>query len=178
MQRLATLATTVAAAAVAVSGFAVPAHAEAVVYENHTVTSNPPNRPGNEYASLDIPTGYMEDRFNWHTTAFVEQVDQGRTIIVDLHPKADTVRELKNKRARLMESDTYREFAFKVNDKDSKVRVRWSFTYSEPGTGDVDPFVSVMLMSGNHVTMVGKLDEREQIRSIREHIRASVVFPS
>ena len=178
--RMTTIATTAAAAAVAFSGFAVPANAEAVVYTSYGVQSNPPDRPGHEYATIDIPTGYDVDRLNWHTTAFFERVDQGRTVIVDLHPKADTVRELRAERAELKKDagDSYREFAFKVKDKDAKVRARWSFTYTEPGTGDVDPFVSVMLMSGNQVKVVGKLDERKQIRFIRKHIRKSVGFPS
>jgi hypothetical protein len=179
--RLTTLATTAAAAAaVAVSGFAVPANAEAVVYKSYGVQSNPPERPGHEYATIDIPTGYDVDRLNWHTTAFFERVDQGRAVIVDLHPKADTVRELRAERNELKEGagDSYREFAFKVKDKDAKVRARWSFTYTEPGTGDVDPFITVMLMSGNQIKVVGKLEEREQVDSIRKHIRRSVTFPS
>lgn len=177
--RLTALATTTAAAAVAMTGMALPANAEAVVYDSYSVRSNPPDHPGHEYAVLDVPTGYDVDRLNWHATAFVERVDQGRTIIVDLHPKADTVRELRAERADLKEGagDSYREFAFKVKGKDAKVRARWSFTYTEPGTGDVAPFISVMLMSGNQIKVVGKLDEREHIRSIRNHIRDSVVFP-
>ena len=177
--RLASLATIAAAAAVGFSGSAVPANAEAVVYENYGVRSNPPDRPGHEYATVDIPTGYDVDRLNWHTTVFFENVDQGRTIHVDLHPEADTPRELRAERAELMEEagDSYREFAFRVNDKDAKVRARWSFTYTEPGTGDVDPFISVLLMSGNQIRVVGKLAEREQIRFIRKHVRKSVEFP-
>ena len=177
--RFTAIVTTAAAAAVVVTGLAVPANAEAVVYESYGVRSNPPDRPGHEYASIDIPTGYDVDRLDWHTTAFFERVDQGRTILVDLHPAADTVRELREERTELEKEagDSYREFAFDVNDRDAKVRARWSFTYTEPGTGDVDPFVTVMLMSGNQVRIVGKLDEREQLRSIRDHIRDSVVFP-
>lgn len=177
--RLTALATTAAAAAVALTGVTLPANAEAVVYDSYGVRSNPPDRPGHEYATLDVPTGYDVDRINWHTTAFFERVDQGRTVIVDLHPDADTLRELRAERAELMEEagDSYREFAFKVKDKDAKVRARWSYTYTEPGTGDVEPFISVMLMSGNQVRVVGKVDEREHIRFIRKHIRKSVVFP-
>src|SRR5687767_3949148 len=67
MPRYTTLAGTAAAAAVALSGLAMPAHAEAVVYESRNVRSNPPDAAGHEYASLDIPTGYARDRLNWHT---------------------------------------------------------------------------------------------------------------
>ena len=44
--RLTAIATTAAAAAVAVTGVALPAHAEAVVYDSYGVQSNPPDRPG------------------------------------------------------------------------------------------------------------------------------------
>ena len=173
------LATTTAAAAVAFSGLALPAHAEAVVYDTYGVRSNPPERPGHEYAALDIPTGYAMDRLDWHTVGFFEQVDQGRAIIMDLHPASDTVRELKAEREAFAEDagDSYEEFAFRVNDKDAKVRARWVFTYAEAGTGDVAPFVSVMLMGGNQLKVVGKVAEREHVEEIRKHVVRSVVFP-
>ena len=177
MHRFTTLATTAAAAAVAVSGFVLPANAEAVVYETHDLRSNVPGG-GHEYASIDIPTGYAKDRIDWHTIAFFEQVDQGRTIIVDLQPEADTVRELKADRAELQGEESYEEFAFNVNDKDAKVRALWSFTYSEPSTGDVEPLISVLLMSGNQIKIIGKVEDRKHLRFIREHVRKSVAFPS
>lgn len=177
--RLTALATTTAAAAVAFTGTALPANAEAVVYDSYGVQSNPPDGSAHEYANLDIPTGYEVDRLNWHTTVFHETIDQGRAIHVDLHPKSDTVDELRAERAALMEEygDGYKEFAFDVKGNDVKVQARWSFTFTEPGTGDVDPFVSVMLMNGNQIRIAGKLAEREQIRNIRQHVRESVVFP-
>ena len=92
--RLTTLATTAAAAAVALTGMALPANAEAVVYDSYGVQSNLPDG-GHEYATLDIPTGYEVDRLNWHTTVFHETVDQGRAIHVDLNPESDTVEELR-----------------------------------------------------------------------------------
>ena len=179
MNRFTALATTAAAAAVAVSGLALPAHAEAVVYKNYGISSNPPKDGAKEHATLDIPTGYAMDRMNWHTVGFFEQVDQGRAIIMDLHPESDTVGELKAERAAFAEDagDSYEEFAFQVNDKDSKVRARWVFTYAEDGTGDVAPFVSVMLMNGNQLKVVGKVSEREHVEKIRKHVVRSVVFP-
>jgi hypothetical protein len=179
MHRFTTLATTTAAAAVVFSGLAMPAHAEAVVYKNYVISSNPPDRHGKEHATLDIPTGYEVDRLDWHTVGFVEQVEQGRAIIMDLHPQSDTVRELKAERAAFTEDagDSYEEFAFQVNDKDAKVRARWVFTYAEEGTGDVAPFVSVMLMSGNQLRIVGKVAEREHVEEIRKHVVRSVDFP-
>ena len=179
MHSFTALATTAAAAAVALSGLALPAHAEAVTYESYGITSNPPDGPGKEHATLDVPTGYAMDRLNWHTVGFFEQVDQGRAIIMDLHPESDTVKELKAERAAFAEAagDSYEELGFKVYDKDSKVRARWVFTYAEEGTGDVAPFISVMLMGGNQLKVVGKLAEREQVEDIRKHVVRSVVFP-
>ena len=179
MRPFTAVATTAAAAAVALTGVTAPANAEAVVYKNYGVQSNPPDRPGHEHATIDIPTGYDVDRLNWHTTAFFEAVDQGRTITVDLHPKSDTVAELRAERAAFIKKagDSYDELAFKVHGKDAKVQARWSFTYTEPNTGDVDPFVTVLLMSGNQVRVVGKMAERDQVRFIRKHVRDSVVFP-
>ncbi len=179
MNPLTTLATTAAAAVVAVSGLALPANAEAVVYETHTIQSNPPERPGHEYASLAIPTGYDKVRFNWHTVGFVEMFDGGRAIILDLHPKADTVKEFRAERRQFKEDagDNYRELTFHVNGKDSKVRALWTFTHAEPGTGDVDPFVSVMLMSGNRLQITGRMAERDHVRAIRNEVKRSVVFP-
>ena len=174
------LATTTAAAAVALSGLALPAHAEAVVYENYGISANPPDRPGKEHATLDVPTGYAMDRLDWHTVGFFEQVDQGRAIIMDLHPASDTVKELKAERAAFAEDagDSYEEFSFRVNDKDAKVRARWVFTPEAEGTGDVAPFISVMLMGGNQLKVVGTVADREQVEEIRQHVVRSVVFPS
>ncbi len=180
MPRLTALVTTAATAAIAVAGLASPAFAEAVVYENQTVQSNPPKKPGHEYASFDVPTGYDKHRLNWHTVGFFEQVDQGRAIIMDLHPKSDTVKELRAERDAFADEagDSYEEFAFKVNDKDDKVRAQWVFTYSAEGTGDVDPYISVMLMSGNRLQVTGKLSEKKFVRDIRQHVVKSVVLPS
>jgi hypothetical protein len=179
MHRFTALATTAAAAAVAFSGLALPAHAEAVVYDSYGIRSNPPDRPGHEHATLDIPTGYEVDRIDWHTVGFFEQVDQGRAIIMDLHPESDTLRELKAEREAFIENagDSYEEFAFQVNDKDAKVRARWVYTYAEEGTGDVAPFISVLLMNGNQLKVVGKVSEREHVERIRKHVVRSVVFP-
>jgi hypothetical protein len=173
------LATVAAVSTLAVTGLALPANAECVVYDNQSAQSNPPMGPGHEYASLDVPTGYAQARLDWHTVGFFEQVDQGRAIIMDLHPQSDTVRELEAERATFAEGagDSYEEFAFKVNDKDAKVRARWVFTYAEEGTGDVAPFVSVMLMGGNQLKVVGQVAEREQVEEIRKHVVRSVVFP-
>jgi hypothetical protein len=180
MHTFTALATTTAAAAIAFTGLAMPAHAEAVVYDSYGIRSNPPGAAGHEYSTLDIPTGYGMDRLDWHTVDFFEQVDQGRAIIMDLHPESDTVRDLKAERATFAEEagDSYEELAFKVNDKDYRVRARWVFTYAEEGTGDVAPFISVMLMGGNQLRVVGKLAEREQVERIREHVVRSVAFPS
>jgi hypothetical protein len=173
MNRSTGLPALLAAAAVAVSTVAVtaPATAEAVVYDTHHVKADA------EHASIDIPTGYTKHRENWHRFIWAEQFEGGRAIVLDLRPEADTVKELKAERGQLVGAESYEEFAFVVNEPGSRVRARWVFTYSEPGTGDVDPFVSVMLMSGNRLQVAGKLAEKEQIKQIRRHVIRHLTFP-
>ena len=179
MRRTTSFLTTAAAVAVAVSGLAMPAHAEAVVYEKQTVSTKSNDDSTREYATLAIPTGYDKHRIDRHTVGFFEMVDGGRAIIMDLEPEVNTVKEIKAQRAELVEEGgaAYEEFAFKVNDQDAKVRVFWSYSYETPGTEEVDPFTNVMLMSGNRLHVVGKLAEREHVEEIRKHVVKSVKFP-
>ena len=184
MNRPTTLAATAAAlAAVALAAAATPASAEAVVYKNKTVSSHQPGTPekSTEYASLDVPTGYARSRMDWHTVLFAEQVPNGRAIIVDLHPDADTVEELTDERDAFAEAagDSYHEYAFKVNDEDSAVSARWTFSYEEPGS-EGTPYVTVVLMGGNRVQVAGDAGAaggRKAVDRIRKHVVRSVVFP-
>jgi hypothetical protein len=174
-------ATTLAAAALtafAVGAAIVPANAEAVVYETKNVRATTPEG-GVEYASLDIPTGYDRDRINRHAVAFVEQHGAGRVISLDLDPEADTLRKIKQERRAMEEKygDSYHQFAFKVNGRDAKVRVKWVYTFSEDGTEDTEPYVNVYLVGGNQLRVVGKVSEREQVNNIRNHVVGSLVFP-
>jgi hypothetical protein len=156
-----------------------PARAEAVVYETQNVKAE---KAGEylEYAAIDIPTGYVRDRVNWHRVAWHERHENGRTIILDLHPRADTVAELAAERAtlRAQAGSSYEELAYVVNGDEARVSARWVFTYTEPGTGDVAPFVSVILLRGNRLQVVGRLDEKEPVKRIRRHIVHHLVFPS
>ena len=67
--------------------------------------------------------------------------------------------ELRAQRDRLAAAydASYRELAFRV-DRTDGVTARWSYTFTEPGTGDVEPFVSVVLTEGNRLEVVGRLE--------------------
>src|SRR5262245_59656765 len=171
-----------AAVATAVVAAAAPAMAEAVVYDSQNVKSvEPGSKPqATEWASLDVPTGYTRQRIDWHTVGFFEN-QGGRQIFIDLRPAADTVRELRAERKALKgeAGDAYHEYGFYVNREDAAhVTARWVYSYAQPGTEDTEPFTSVMLMSHNRLTVVGKQSERKFVREIRRHVVRSVVFPS
>jgi hypothetical protein len=172
-------ATAVTAASLALGAAAVPAHAEAVVYETRNVKATLPDG-GVEWAALDVPTGYERDRRNRHAVSFVEQNGAGRVITVNLRPKRDTLPELKQEREALMERypGSYREFAFRVNGTDAEVRATWVYTFRAEGTEDTEPYVSVYLMRHNRLRIVGKVSERKQVDFIKDHVVRSVVFPS
>jgi hypothetical protein len=177
---MSTVVTIALTAAAAVS--ASPASAEAVVYDTKNVKAVEPGNPPEsaEWAGLDVPTGYTRQRLDWHTVGFFEN-HGGRQILLDLHPESDTVDELRAERAALMEEagDAYREYRFVVHDEDgARVTARWVYSYATPGTEDVEPFTSVMLMGANRLTVVGKESERRFVRDIRDHVVRSVVFPS
>lgn len=180
MNRPTTFAASAALAALAMTAVASPATAEAVVYKNKTVSSHEPgtDQANTEYASLDVPTGYVKDRVNWHTVRFVEQVPNGRVLAVDLRPEADTVEELKAERDAFAEAagDSYHQYSFKVNDEDAAVRARWTFSYAEPDS-EGTPYVTVVLMGGNRVQVAGDLGSRKAVDRIRKHVVRSVVFP-
>ena len=175
------LGTAAIAASVVLSGGS--ANAEAIVYERHDVAAKERGETIRqaEHASLKIPTGYDVDKLNWHRWVWFEPFDGGQAIILDLEPKADTLRKLKAERAALIEDagDSYEEFAFVVNEPGSKVRARWTFTYTEPNTGNVDPYVSVVLtVGGNRVQVAGSLQEKDLADRVRRDVVRSLRFPS
>lgn len=181
LKTLSALVGTAAIAASAVlSGGA--ANAEAIVYERHDVAAREAGETIRqaEHASLKIPTGYDVDKMSWHSWVWYEPFDGGQAIILDLEPRADTVRKLKAERARFIEDagDTYREIAFVVNEPGAKVRARWSFTYAEIGTGQVDPYVTVLLSQGNRLQIAGSLQERDLADRVRRDVVRSLRFPS
>lgn len=182
--RSTTLATTVAATAAAVGVLSpAPAVAEAVVWSTERAsvrlthgTDEPPS--ARESVRVEVPTGYVRDRRNPHKVTWHEPFSGGRAISVDLAPRNGTVPDLRAQRDRLAatEDADYRELAFRVDRSSDGPVARWSYTFSEPGTGDVDPFVSVVLIEGNRVEVVGRLAEREHVRAIRKHVVASAEF--
>ena len=174
------VATAAIASSVVLSGGA--ANAEAVVYERHDVAAREAGETIRqaEHASLKIPTGYDVDKMTWHSWVWYEPFDGGQAIVLDLEPRVDTVRKLKAERARFIEDagETYREFAFVVNQPGAKVRARWSFTYTEAGTGQVDPYVNVILTHGNRLQIAGSLPERDLADRVRRDVVRSLRFPS
>lgn len=178
-----TLSALAGTAAVALSAvLPAAAYAEAIVYERHDVAARQAGETVRqaEHASLKIPTGYERDKMSWHSWVWYEPFDGGQAIILDLQPKADTLRELKAERARFIEEagESYEELAFRVNDVDAKVRARWAFTYTEAGTGDVDPYVNVILTRGNRLQIAGSLAERDLADRVRRDVVRSLRYPS
>ncbi len=162
---------------------AAAAGAEAIVYENHNVRAVAPGESVRtaEHAAIKIPTGYTRDRTSWHEWAWSENVDNGITIWLDLHPRNDTVGELRAERADLRSQmgEELHEHAFRVNGTDAPVRARWVFSYSEPHTGNVDAYVSVFLLrGGNRVLVAGTLEEKDLARQVRRHVVRTISFPS
>ena len=177
------LATVAATAAVGVIATSAPAVAEAVVYTSERAavrltygTDEPPS--ARESVRLDVPTGYVRDRRNPHKVTWHEPFSGGRAISVDLAPRNGTVAELRAQRDRLAATGDadYRELAFRVDRFPEGPVALWSYTFTEPGTGDVDPFVSVVLTGGNRIEVVGRLVERTHVRALRKHVVRSVQF--
>lgn len=172
-----------AGAALGVATTTSPALAEAVVYETKRVTTqltygtdeDPSTR---ETAHLDVPTGYDRARLNPHKVVFYEPFEGGRAITVDLAPRNDRVSEVRAQRARVAEryGDSYRELAFRVDRSTPTPTVRWRYSFAEPGTGDTEPLVSMLLTDGNRVSVVGRMSEREHLRPLRNHVMRSVEF--
>ena len=174
--------TTLIAAAIALAGTsaAVPcsASAEDVVYENRTVESDPPDGTA-EHLTLDVPADWDEDRLNWHSVGFFDLTAPGKWIIVDLEPLANTAREVRAER-RLLQAlgpSDYREYAFRVNEPGSRVRVRWVYANRDSQTEDTWSYTSVFLMHGNRLVIDGRRSEKAQLKSIRRHVAHSVELP-
>ena len=184
MRRHSTILSTLVATAVTAGALAAaaPASAEAVVFDTKNVGARAPGHDADttEWASLDIPTGYARQRLDWHTVGFFEEVGEGRQIILDLHPRTDTVRELRAERDALREEGgkRYHEVAFVVHrEEGAPVTARWVYRYAAPGTDDIDdPYSSVMLMGGNRLTVVGSNAARPFVRDLRHHVIHSMTF--
>lgn len=184
MSRRTALTATVTAVALASSALlgTSAANAEAIVYKTRNVQAVAPGEDlaGAEHAAIEIPTGYTRHKASWHEWYWVENVENGIAVALDLQPKNDTVKELKAERARFMEDfgEDYEELEFTVNGKDARVRARWVFTYFEANTGNVEPYTSVVLMrGGNRILVAGTLSEQDLAKRIRRHVVKTVSFP-
>lgn len=176
---ISTLAVTAALTTSVALGTAA-ANAEAIVYEKHQVTAKAPQETMKEAerASIRIPTGYARLKDSWHQWSWVENVENGITIRLDLQPKVDTVRELRAERAALAKAAgvDYREFSFDVNPVGSTVRARWVFSAVDAGSEDTKPYVHVMLMSRNRLQVVGRTTEKALAKRIRNHTVNTLSF--
>jgi hypothetical protein len=182
MSRRTALSATATVAALASSALlgTSPAHAEAIVFKTRHVAAVAPGETAEtaEHASIRIPTGYTRHKTAWHQWAWVENVEDGITISLDLEPQADTLRELRAERKDLATNETYEEFAFRVNEPGANVRAKWVFTVTEPHTGSVDPYVSVYLMrGGDRILVGGRLAEKDLAQRIRRHVVKTVDLP-
>ena len=153
---------------------ATPALADEITYEEHTFTSNP--REGEpEEISLEVPADWDRQRLNRVTVGFFGTSVMPQTIVADLDPLSDTVREMRAeaKTLRDLGKRYYREFDFGVNDEDDKVRVRWVFAYRDAQTDDTWSYTSIFLMGDDRLEIDGRLKQKEQMQEIRRHVVAS-----
>jgi hypothetical protein len=174
--------TVIAAAAAVLSGATIApashAGAEELVFENRKVKSDPPEGSP-EVATLDVPADWVRNRLNWHSVGFFDLTAPGKSIVLDLEPLEDTVREVRAERRLLrgLGPSDYREYAFRVADPGSKVRVRWVYAHRDSQTEDTWSYTSVFLMRGNRLVIDGRRSEREELKPIRRHVVRSVEFP-
>lgn len=171
-----TLIATAALAALAVSVVPSPASAadEEITYEQHDVRSNP--REGEaEHVTLDVPSEWERDRLNRVSVGFFDYTVAPQSIVVDLDPLVDTVQEMRAEAKTLRDrgSRYYKEYDFRVNDKDDKVRVRWVFAYRDAQTDDTWSYTSVFLMSGERLVIDGRRVDKDQLKEIRRHVVGS-----
>jgi hypothetical protein len=172
-----TIVTAAVLAALAATAAPTPATADDISYQNHVVESTPPDGAG-ESISLDVPADWERDTLNWHTAGFFDYIEQPRSIVVDLEPLVNTVREARAEARVLRELGRryYREFAFKVNEPGSRVRARWVFAYRDAPTDDTWSYTGVFLMKGNRLVIDGRLAHKEELQQIRRHVVRSVEF--
>src|SRR5687768_13738503 len=121
---------TAALAALTLVATSAPVSAEETSYEQHDVRSRP--RTGDpDHVTLEVPADWDRQRLNRVTVGFFNTTVRPQTIVVDLDPASDTVEEMRAEARTLRDLGEryYREYDFRVDDEDAKVRVRWVFAY-------------------------------------------------
>jgi hypothetical protein len=148
-----------------------PALAEEVAYTSHDVRSRP--RTGTpEHVTLDVPATWERDRLNRYSVGFFDYTEHPSSIVVDLDPLSDTVREVRAevRTLRALGRRYYREHDFRVNGPDKKIRARWVFAYRDAQTEDTWSYTSVFLIDGDRLTVDGRRAERDELKEIRLHV--------
>ena len=171
MTRTTTLAIATLAALAATTA---PALGDEITYEQHDVRSKP--RDGDpEHVTLEVPDDWRRDRLNRVSVGFFNDTAPPRWITVDLDPLNDTAGEMRAeaKTLRDLGDRYYREFDFRVNDTDDKVRVRWVFAYRDAPTDDTWSYTSVFLMGDDRLLIDGRLKVKEELQEVRRHVVAS-----
>jgi hypothetical protein len=175
MSRITIIATAVAALAATTAP--ASAMAEDVTYATQVVRSNPTDG-SQEVVTLDVPADWVRDRLNPYSVGFFDDVAPVRSIVIDLNPRANTVRETKAeaRTLRALGRNYYRELDFRVLDPGKKIRVRWVFAYRDAQTDDTWSYTSVLLMHGERLVIDGRYSQREELSQIRRHVVTSVQF--
>ncbi len=172
-----TVLTTAAAAALAVlatTASAAPAPADELTYEQHDVRSNPKKGPS-DHVTLDAPADWDRQRLSRVAVGFFNHTARPQTIVVDLDPLNDTVKEIRDEAQTLRDRGDryYREYDFRVNDADDKVRVRWVFAYRDAQTGDKWSYTSVFLIGHERLEIDGRHVDKDQLKQLRTQVATS-----
>ena len=169
-----TVIATAALAALAAAAAPAPALAEEPTYDQQDVRSRPKDGTP-EHVTLDVPADWERDRLNRVSVGFFHITENPQTIVVDLDPLVDTVREARAEARTLRDLGHryYREHDFRVNEEDDLVRVRWVFAYRDAQTDDTWSYTSVFLMQDDRLVIDGRLTEKEELQEIRRHVVAS-----
>jgi hypothetical protein len=161
-----------AVAAIAATAAPSPVLGDEISYVHHDVRSDP--REGSpEHVSLDVPDSW-EIRLTRTSASFSDQT-RGASLVVDLRPLVNTVRELRAQVRMLRDrgAEYYREYDFRVNDQGAKIRARWVFSYSDAQTGGHWYYTSIFLIDGDRLFLEGKKADIEELRQIRRRVVTS-----
>ncbi len=173
MQRK-TMIAAAALTAIAATAAPSPVLGDEITYEQHDVRSDP--RKGSpEHVSLDVPEDWDRQELNRVSVGFFDSTESSRSLVVDLRPLVNTVRELRAQVKMLRDSgpEHYREYDFRVNDGEGKIRARWVYSYSDAQTGGDWSYASVFLIDGDRLFLEGKQTDIEELREIRRHVVTS-----
>lgn len=163
--------TVVAATLAALAPPALPAAASAaeVSYEQQDVRSRPKEGTP-EHVSLDVPTGWDRQRLNRVSVGFFHVTAHPQSIVVDLDPLSDKVSAVREERRALRDlgSRYYREYDWRVNDPDKKIRIRWVFAYRGRRPADAEGRAE-----GDPAARRGVV----RVAGLRPHVRPSARLP-